>query len=112
MEMDERHAWGVSRLGVVFYRNGPDGKWKERKSDTTMSHVTVNYDGTFVLAVDTSGKLYQYWRDEEGKHQWVLLEGSEEEPFPTLKQIALSGDGNHLWAVDFDLNTYYMDTSK
>merc|ERR1712241_245571 len=90
---DGNHAWGVSGTGSVYYITGPDGKFKLRRSDTKMSHVTVNYDGTFVLAVDTSGKLYKY-----GKNKWDLLEGSEE-PFPALKQIALSGDGNHLWAV-------------
>merc|ERR1712066_259555 len=112
---DGNHAWGVSGTGVIYYRDGPDGKY-QRKSETTMStefsQVTVNYDGTIVLAVDTSGQLYKYWKDEEGKNQWDLLESSGDEPFPALKQIALSGDGNHLWAVGFDLKSYYMDTSE
>merc|ERR1712066_538684 len=106
---DGNHAWGVSGTGAVYYITGPDGKFKLRRSDTKMSYVTVNYDGTFVLAVDTIGKLYKY---SALYRTWDLLEGSEEEPLPAVKQIALSGDGNHLWAVGFDLTTYYMDTSE
>merc|ERR1712066_590389 len=56
---DGNHAWGVSGTGVIYYRDA-DGKYKPRESETTMDYVTVNYDGTSVLAVDTSGKLYKY----------------------------------------------------
>ena len=59
------HSWADHRLNNPI---GPDGyyivKWDCEKNDWATSN-DVEYDETFVLAVDLTGTMYETWVDRK-----------------------------------------------
>lgn len=95
---DGSHVWGITWEDNDIYRNGKDGEWQYATDNSkNWIHVSSAAYTNEIIGID---EAYNVWQRFGFENPWRRRTGS-------LKQAALTGDGEYGWGVDKDDAVWY-----
>jgi len=101
---DKNHLWAVGKDNTIRYLKSTETVWVDKSDKQVLKTVSVNTDGSLVCAVGNLDTFCRYGVDQP----WLKLSESGYDPKTTVAQseilkkvttVAVSGDGEQLWAV-------------
>jgi len=103
---DGKHIWGINSFGKVFYRPGINALWFHMPGNR-LKLITLSNNGYHIYGLG-SGPKKQLWYRQGVFGKWQL----QKEGSGKFKDIAISGNGYYLWALDVAGYIYYRTMSE